>query len=262
MSATRDLATVAISTVALAVSFYSVWDKRRDMQRQWQNRLNEIVDELNTITLEQQKLTTAYGGSSPDRHGDRGGLGGLYNDRRELLCREGVTLAELLGSHITDSHYRILATALERVGDKPGAEAFWRKAVEAAPRDSIFRLFVLRGHARYLFINGLIDRGRAVYQEAVGTGAEVACSDSDHRSFHTGWSYLQWAVSERNIGAPESEVQRLIDAAQHQFEQVIYRRHREDALEALDAIRDPPATLLHDARRAARTASPYPGEAG
>jgi hypothetical protein len=245
VSATRDLSTVAISTVALAVSFYSVWDKRRDMQRQWRNRLNEIVDELNAITLEQQKHRTAYGGSSPDRRGDRGGLGGLYNDRRELLCREGVTLADLLGFHVTDSHCRILATALERVGDKPGAEAFWCKAVEAAPRDSIFRIFVLRGHAQYLFIN-----------------AEVACSDSDHRSFHTGWSYLQWAESERNIGAPESDVQRLIDAAQHQFEQVIYRRHREDALQALDAIRDPPAMLLHDARRATRTGSPYPGEAG
>jgi hypothetical protein len=249
MSATRDLATVAISTFALAVSFYSVWDKRRDMRRQWQIRLNEIVDELNAATLEQQKDAAGVGGLSTDRRGDKDGVGGLYNDRREVLCREAVGLVTLLGSHVTDSHCRVLAIALERVGDRPGADAFWHKAMEAVPSDSVFRIFVLRGHARHLFISGLVEAGRALYEEAVAIGTKLACNHGGHGAYHIGWIYLQWAVSERNTGATELDVQRLIEAAQRQFEQVIYRAHREDALQALDNIRRPPSEPLHHAAR-------------
>jgi hypothetical protein len=34
MSAIREIATVGISTLALAISFSGVWDKRRDTRRQ------------------------------------------------------------------------------------------------------------------------------------------------------------------------------------------------------------------------------------
>jgi tetratricopeptide (TPR) repeat protein len=216
VSATREIAAVGISTLALAISFYGVWDKRRDTRRQLQIRLSEVVDELNAVALEQQKHEAEAG--KPGR-----ALGAAYNARRELLCREGVALADLLGDSVTDSEYRFLAVALDQVGDKAGSEALWRKAVNLAASGSVFRLFVLRGYARYLFAQGAEDRGRMLYQQAL----ELVSGDSDDSLWLKGETYLAWANAERDSGAAGPEVKRLMDAAEREFAQLRFGPRRQ-----------------------------------
>jgi hypothetical protein len=92
-----------------------------------------------------------------------------------------------------------------------------------------------------------MERGRAVYEEAVQLGTDLARGHNDYIMVSTRWTYLQWAVSEKNTGGANADVQRLLDLAEHRFEQVIYRPHREDALRALNALRDQPSQPAHDA---------------
>lgn len=84
---TKDFLTLALSSLALGVALYGVWERRRDTRRQLQVRLSELIDEVNSLGLEQDKFE-ADGELGP-------GLGASYNARRELLTRDATTLIGL-----------------------------------------------------------------------------------------------------------------------------------------------------------------------
>jgi tetratricopeptide (TPR) repeat protein len=217
MPTATEFSTVAISTVALGLSVYGVWDKRRDTRRQLRVRLSEVVDELATITLEQEKATRG-----PQAHPR---LVSSFNAQREMLCREGIELTRLLKGDVTDGAYRVLAIALERIGDPRGAEELWQRGIAVAAPDSIFKAFVLRGYASHLFRRGQVDRGRLLFDEALSM-----IPDDDMGHLVKAETYLAWAELENGVGAAATELERIYDVAETLASSVKYRPLRERGL--------------------------------
>lgn len=179
--------TIGLSSAALLLSVYGVWEKRRDGRRQMKLRLSKIVEQVGSLDLEQAEA---------EQKGDRLPLGRRvqYNARREMLVREGVDLINSLPpSYVTDGAYRMLAVALNRVGDSATATGYYEKAVAAAPSNSVFRIFALRALATNLFRQGAVERGRGVYREAL---ALIGSEATDDKLWLAGSTYTYWGASE------------------------------------------------------------------
>ena len=97
-----------ISGLAFTVSLYGVWEKRRDVHQQQLLRLSSVVDELNKLSYEQDRLKDEIitaGRAVPI------GISIVSNSRREILCSEATSLIDKLREEVTPSQLRAVAAS-------------------------------------------------------------------------------------------------------------------------------------------------------
>jgi tetratricopeptide (TPR) repeat protein len=203
--------------------------------RTLQERLGELLDEVNELGLEQDRRT-----------GDQGPLGPFlsasFNARRELLTLDAARIAQLLDDtdstwwsrrsrrpSVSSSHHRFLGHALQRVGDAAGARKHFELAVAHAPDGSAFRVFALRGYAGFLYRAGEADDAAAAYADAV---SRIDVS-TDHGLRTAGQTYALWG---RNAGALGLDPQPQFSKARELIQRISHIGMRTDELENVAAI--------------------------
>lgn len=186
---------ILISLAALALSIYSVVERRHAAQEAERLRFTVIIDELNSLQLEHIQATTDL---------QTGDITAAINARRELLGAQALVLLRHFRDRITSPEYRTLAHALDRAGYPADADNTWRLAIEAA--DGMTQtLFAHRGYAYSLFASGRLDDARAQMKSALSA---VGCAD-DTAQVHRITTLIHWSQAERDA-SPRSPIARRL----------------------------------------------------
>lgn len=184
-----------ISLIALLISFYGVWEKRRDQRQQRLLRLGCLIEELNKLSYEQDRLIedwTMQGRSIPPN------LNISNYSRRVVLCDEAQSLSAQLGSDVSPTQIRVIADNWNRSGRTDLAEPLYRQLIDRPVRD-IDTTWAWRGLARLLLETDRQAEAHRCFEQALRVIDEVAP--------HTAWAisersntYVRWAEVEASMG--------------------------------------------------------------
>lgn len=193
-----------ISGLAFTVSLYGVWEKRRDVHQQQLLRLSSVVDELNKLSYEQDRLKDEIitaGRAVPI------GISIVSNSRREILCSEATSLIDKLREEVTPSQLRAVAASWGRAGYPNNAEPLLRQVI-MRPESDIDTFYGWRGLASLLIETGRENEGRDAYLQALGLAEKV--------TYYSGWekgdTYIRWAQNEAAMGYLDCGRSLLADA--------------------------------------------------
>nr|WP_296072847.1 hypothetical protein [uncultured Actinoplanes sp.] len=188
----KDVVTVTLSVLAFVVSLYGVWEKRRETRRQLAIRLSQLVDELNKLSYEHDKLGSelrAAGKVPPPQ------LASIANGRRTVLCEEAIEISRLLPGGARPSQTRTIASNLARVGEHRRAIALYENVVSANP-DSLESVFALRGMGLLLMELGDLQRGRLACEKSLA----LTASTSSIPAWEAADTCVRWAAGEAALG--------------------------------------------------------------
>jgi tetratricopeptide (TPR) repeat protein len=224
----KDAFTISLSVLAFIVSLYGVWEKRRETRRGLAVRLSQLVDELNELTYEHDKIGYEYRAAGKAQSP---GLNAIANGRREVLCNEALEIANLLPGGAKPSQKRVIAANLGRFGQEQLAVALYREVLEASPA-SLEGMYSARGLAWTLMDMGRLDEGRRVFEEAVSLAQRYAT----HPDWEAGDTYVRWAGREVEVGDLGLADARLKDAEEHAMK-LSHRGRREELLRRIRGVR-------------------------
>jgi hypothetical protein len=224
------IATV-ISVLAFFISLYGVWEKRRDQRKQEFLRLGLLVEELNKLSYEQDRLgetLAAQGRQVPSN------LEAPNHSRRVVLCSEAHSLSEKLGRDVSSTQLRVVADNWRRAGRTDLSESLYRNVI-SNPDHEIDSMYAWRGLAHQLMLASREDEARYCYRQAIQT--------ADQASPHDGWSvsekcdiYLRWADLEISIGQA-ANADNLLTAAHKLSSKIAYLPRRRQIINRIDTIR-------------------------
>jgi tetratricopeptide (TPR) repeat protein len=188
------IATV-ISTVALLISFYGIWEKRRDQRQQRLLRLGALVEELNKLSYEQDRLIedwTMQGRPIPPN------LNASNYSRRVVLCNEARSLSAQLEANVDPTQIRVIADNWRRAGRTDLAEPLYRQIIDRHVED-VDTMYAWRGLARLMLESDRQIEAYDCYEHALRTTEAVAP--------HAAWAipeqcdtYARWAEVEASMG--------------------------------------------------------------
>lgn len=200
---TKDWITVVISSIALAVSLYTIVERRLTVRRTERVRLSEIVADLNDVQIEEEKA-------------DRNQLGRVlvqaFNTRREILSQQALDLLETFSGRITAPEYRTLAHSLRLSGYWEDADRLWQLALSTARREGTTQtVFCLRGYGLFLFDLNKAEEGRALLGEA---STLLQDSNDPPTALRQVETLTWWAIEEGKLAGGSAHIQRLLDSAE------------------------------------------------
>jgi len=220
-----------ISVLAFLISLYGVWEKRRDQRKQEFLRLGLLVEELNKLGYEQDRLgetLAAQGRQVPSN------LEAPNHSRRVVLCSEANSLSGKLGKDVSSTQLRVIADNWRRAGRNDLSESLYRNII-SNPDHGIDSMYAWRGLAHQLMLASREDEARDCYRQAI----KVA----DEASPYPGWSvsekcdiYLRWADLEASIGQ-SANADNLIDITKNLSSEIAYLPRRKQIMDRIDTTR-------------------------
>jgi hypothetical protein len=197
---TKDVITIVLSGLALAVSLiatvYNAWRQRREGERQFRERITDI-----TAALIDSNAKVAEMDSTPvDQRGpDFDYLRGTEVQRMAALARQAdYLITDETSRLLTDVDHLTMAQAFGTVGDTVQAALYWSRACDTAQR-VFYRVINKRLYASYLFSLGRPDDGRAQYESAIDD-LSASPEGDDQKHSEIGWIYEDWMLSEGRFG--------------------------------------------------------------
>lgn len=200
-------AATIVSIIALLISFYGVWEKRRDIRRAEMLRLGALVEELNKLSFEQDRLLEEL---QTNKRRVPMSFYAINNSRREVLCSEANELVARLRARATSTEVRVVASNWIRAGRQDLGEPLYRQVIARTPT-SIETIFALRGLGSSLVEAGSLDEGLDAYKQAI----QLIDSIPPHpvwKGFEKGNTYISMAYCEASMGHREQAQEMLAEA--------------------------------------------------
>jgi len=206
--ATKDLITLLISTTALAVAVYGIFERRRAGYAALRVRITELLEIIQQMNVDQWQ----YADEHPDQDWDaRRNVEGAHATRRALLTYQSLELLNRIrtGQHrpasekfrLTADEHGVLANSLMWLRDFPTARSQWEDAVTAAAHATdVQRAAMHNGYAGCLFAIGDPEAAREHYRAAISFYAE-----SERGRYDKFCAYIDWLTAERGLRDGEWE---------------------------------------------------------
>ena len=221
----KDYLTIAFSFAALIISIVSNFiQKNKETERQIRKNLSETLEGIVKVNMESTFLkrdATIYNSENSLE------LRRLYNTQRRILIVHADYLAKRYDHLLTDIDCNIIANAFSFISDYVKADDYWKKTIEKSNSNAM-RHMNLRGYARFLYMQGKKEVGRAKYNEAL----QVELENTDGNRREKTDTYITWAKTERDFNNPE-EAGRLLEEAKISCSQISQRKMREDMEEQI-----------------------------
>ncbi len=206
----KDVATIAISSAAFIFSVLGYFERHAQGKLAVRKQLTDVIEKLNDVNTEVAKFRALRDqGQATNLPAN---FIGLMADQRRFLVRQAEYLARRVPHTVSPFEYLVIAQAFDAVDDVVKADEYFRQAVEHAV-ESVDVNIVRRSFARYLFVRGRLDEGRAEYERSLegvqGTTDEMLQARAD--------TLDRWATSERAAAAPEAAqalLKQALDTAQ------------------------------------------------
>ena len=252
---TKDIATVALSALALCVSLaafqVSYTRGRREQLRAIRQQLAETTDKIAESQLEHTKLM--FGDAKADVALQRS-VSGIVSQRMSALLNQAVYLTTQAPSLVSAVDYGTIASVSASTGDLALAETNYRKAIAACPTD-FARSGMTRSYGNFLFSQRRFEEGRATCRNAVTL---ITGNDNMARA-QKGSIYMNWAWCERNHANAPNQAADAFENASAEFTGIDNEGMRQPMLARLEHDRRLPMHLTPPPwRRPESPPSPWP----
>lgn len=216
----KDSAALAISAVALSVSLFSYFQKKRESTQGLRKRLTDVLKELSDLNLKDATFR-----SLEKKDGYPPNYIGLLADQRRFFVREAASLSDQLGNLVSPHEKNVIAQTFDNMDYVEEADRFFLSAAEnSAP--GVERGLALRNYGRFLYSQGLLEQGRDRFLEAIAAFS----GDDDRSRYYRLSTYVRWAESEFNERTNSIETNLLLDKARAEASQFKSQRRREREL--------------------------------
>jgi hypothetical protein len=159
----RDVITLIISGLALAISIYGIYERRSATDRALRIRLTELIDELAEIGVDDLRL-----GYSGKTEAEVQILRNASANRRWMLAVQAVDLLERYRGLVTPAELMNLAGVQHAISDTTTERDLWEKAVAQSKKATMFtQSAAWRGLAWCCFDQGDLDRARLAIQHSL-----------------------------------------------------------------------------------------------
>jgi tetratricopeptide (TPR) repeat protein len=231
----QEVVPLAISAIALGISFYGIFERRNAAYAALRVRITELVDRLGALGVEEQEYRYAHKEMPYD---EIRSVVGSIQSRRLVPTYQAIALLERLRSavrlpfsapvRLTPQEHIALAESLSILRDLEPARAQWEEAVTAADdATSMVRATVYHGYAGALFALGEAPAGRAAYRRAIESYPDTEAGRWDRFNNYVDWLEQERALDDGEPDEPLGGAQRL--AGERSFWQASARERLDEA---------------------------------
>jgi tetratricopeptide (TPR) repeat protein len=222
--ATKDVVTLALSALALAVALFSYFQKKAESTQGLRKRLTDVLKELSDLNLKDATFR-----SLEKKEGYPPNYIGLLADQRRFFVREGALLSDSLGTRVSPHEKNLIAQTFDNMDYIEDADRFFRSAAENSP-PGIERGLAMRNYGRFLYRQGLFAGGKNKFDQAI-----AAFSGEDDRSrFYRNSTYVRWAESEFNENEDPIKAKALLEKAIVEASNLKSSRRRQRELKEIE----------------------------
>jgi Tfp pilus assembly protein PilF len=180
------VATVVISLIALAVSFFAFRHTKSERRRTSRIQLADVVNRLISVEAEIKDLDNSISNTEEDSNRLRP-VRNIVRQQRDSLARQAHSLiAEIPEESVSDVEYAAVARALA-TDDSETADTYWNRALETSKGLGLGKH--KRSYAQFLYSQQKFERGQAQFREAV----KALAPGGDNHRWELMWTYLNWA---------------------------------------------------------------------
>jgi tetratricopeptide (TPR) repeat protein len=217
-----------ISSCSFVVSYITWRQKSAETQRTMRNQVTETIAKLDTVFAEWDKLNY----ENTEKRNDPYFVGrrSFLNGQKRFIAKHALYLMEQIPELITDFEYSRVADAFNSIGDFEQANKLYKKAIDTAESD-YYKSICTRGYGRSLFAQGLIEKGRSQFKDAVS----LVSANNDVNRFHTAETYQRWAVAEADAQNLD-EAKEKLNKARDIYLTINSTRQKDDGLANLKEI--------------------------
>lgn len=219
----KDVLTVLISTLALALSVLSfvisLRQRKRENSRALRKQLSDTLNDISEVSVAMAELRYEVGNNLSNEIID---LRRSYNTQKRTLLHHAEFLINENSKITTDVDYMVMAINWNIIGNYPKAETYYKLGIEKAD-DLVIRHLNLRSYASFLFMQGNMPLGRNKYKEAL----ELRLPDTENVKRTVADTYLMWARVEREFKF-YSEAAILLALAKNSCERISHTRMKKE----------------------------------
>lgn len=226
----QGIVTVTISSLALIISIYGIYERRVAAYKALRIRLTELLDSLATINA---AIETAYAGKSPSEAQQ---ILQYQAERQALLAAQSLDLVNQYRGHITTPEYVNLAKALRSIGHTTAELTIWKQAVQfASKHDTFYLAAAWKGLGWYLFEQRDVGPAREALRHFLD--AKEPIHDTERYDRIT--TLLSWCDFELGLIPVDVEmVKNLLHEAINESERLTNQEWRETFTEHFGNIED------------------------
>ncbi len=229
----KDLVSVGISVVALALSAFATWRSqaitRFEDKRMARSELTNILSKFVENDIENAKLWQQYAASDP-RYAQQ--VSSMLATRNNQLIQQARYWLDQVPDITSATDYFTLASASINASDLATAEIYYKKAIDAS-RGDVERAIMSRSYAATFFMRGRYEEGREYFRQAL----RAVTSSEDVAQFTNGMTYQIWGWQELNTAGNAREANERFADAEAAFNRIGSAPTRSQALQALAAAR-------------------------
>lgn len=220
----KDWITLTFSAFALLISVLSFLQKSKDSRLALRKQLTDLCEKLTLLNTEAAKFE-----AKPNDYPS--GYTGMLNDQRRFFVRQAAFIADEIPDLVSPFEYLLIAGGLDDINDWGQAEEFFRLAKSTAT-NSIDRGLAMRKYGRYLYGHGK----RELAREELGKALECFGGSTDRVRVFRANTLIRWHEDEIGWTTDNSEALRLLEQAEHEYQQLNNSLHRDREVDHVRAL--------------------------
>jgi tetratricopeptide (TPR) repeat protein len=191
-----------ISFLALAISGYGIFERRRAVHRDLRGQFASTTRELHGLSNSEED----YEGEAAQQF------------RRALLTQQAIALEEMVDSRqLTSEEYCTLANSLDWLGETKQAIRYWQKATKLTGEiPGIMHAAPWRGYAWSCFEDGQLPQARRAVRQALA----LTPHDHDRNRWDVVQTCADWRRLEERLPSGQGQPDEPLDHARRVLQEV------------------------------------------